>query len=536
MAETVGDFVAFLGLKLDQRAWSLGDRFINNLKNKVADFQTWARGVSWFSGLISGVADLGDALDEASQKTGVSVEELQEYGYAAGQAGVSQDSLNNALGKLAINLDKANHGGKEQAKTFARMGIATKDAEGKTRAAGDVFLDIADHFASIEDPAERARLASDVFGRGIGKDLIPVLGQGRGRLEELRQEFRDTGAEIDGPTAEAFGTLNDQKDLLATGWKGIKTQLAVALLPTLLQLVRAFNAWIKANRGMIRQKIEVVAKVIAASLKIVAKAILLVLDGLTFLNDHWDKAKFFIYALVAALAVYEAATIAAGIASAISWLVGLWPLGLLLLAIGAVILIIEDLYTYFTGGESVFGTFLDAVEQYIGIDAVGIVQDAVDFIIASFQIWWDYMNLLFAFVSAQFSVLKTGAEILWKIVKPIVDGIREAVGYVDKVTNSSLNPFGGNFAGTGTRIVPGKAEEAQRTLEKQFITAPVSLGNAGAFRAQSAGGTQVANNLKAEIHINAPGGDPDAVGKATHHAMQEFWDTKVRTILGGEEE
>ncbi len=528
MAESVADFFATLGLKVDQRAWSIGDRMIVNLKQKLSEWSTYERGIKWFSGVIGGVVDLGDALDEASQKTGVSVEELQELGYAAGLSGVSQEELNGTLGKLNKNIYAASQGSKQATKAFSTMGVSVKDAHGKLRPAADVLGDISDHFATLPDGPKKTALAMQVMGRS-GANLIPVLNQGRTKLEELRQEFIDTGAEIDGPTAEAFGTLNDQKDLLMTGWKGIKTQLATALLPTLIELVRGFNAWIKANRGMIRQKIEVVAKVIAASLKIVAKAILFVLDALTFLNDHWDQAKYFIYAIVAALAIYEAATIAAGIASAISWLVGLWPLGLLLLAIGAVILIIEDLYQYFTGGESVFGVFLDAVQKYIGVDMVGIVDEAVSTITTLFTVWWDTMKMIFAFVSAEFSIVKAGVELVWKVVKPIIDAIREGVGYIDDITGSVANPFGGNFGGTGTNLIQTPEGNARlQNTAAQFFGAP-----AAPVRTTANSSNQSAA-FSANITVNA-GAGADGAGIAEHirKTVAEHWDGQMRTFWNG---
>ncbi len=202
MSTTVADLAAVIGLKVDQRAWSVGDRMIVNLKQKLSEFSTYTRGVEWFAGLIGGVVDTGDQLDEMSQKTGVSVEELQEFGYAAKQSGVSQEALGATIGKLNKNIYAAATGNKAAAKTFRTMGIAVKDAHGNIRPAGDVLGDLADHFSTLPDGPKKTALAMGVMGRS-GANLIPVLNQGRARLEELRQEFIDTSAEIDGPTAAA---------------------------------------------------------------------------------------------------------------------------------------------------------------------------------------------------------------------------------------------------------------------------------------------------------------------------------------------
>ncbi len=305
----------------------------------------------------------------------------------------------------------------------------------------------------------------------------------------------------------------------------------------MLGIVKGLIAWFKANRAMIRQKVEMVAHILAAALKGVAKAVGLVLDGVTFLNDHWEQAKWFIYALVAALAVYEAATIAAGIASAVSWLIGLWPLGLLLLAIGAVVLIIEDLYQYFTGGDSVFGTFLDAIKKYIGIDAVGTVSDAVALIKFLFLNWFDTMKMIFSYVSASFDLVKTGVQAVWKVVKPVIDAIREGVGYVDDLTGSVANPFGGNFGGSGTNLIKRPETDASRNQQAALTQ---FFGGGGAAiaptRASPAAAGGFSNLFHATITVHATGGaDGDDIAIKMNRQLEAFWDTKVREMQHGEE-
>jgi hypothetical protein len=544
VAITVADLAAVLSLKTDKGSFAAGDALIEKIKTgakRMFAFQTVERVASWFTQAIGGVVDLGDQLDEMSQKTGVSVEDLQEVGYAAKQSGMSQEELGSTLGKLGKNLYQASEGNKTLSKSFSTMGIAVKDAHGKVRPVTDVLGDMADHFSTLPDGPKKTALAMAVMGRA-GANMIPVLNQGRSRLEELRQEFKDTGAEIDGPTAAAFGNLNDQKDLLATGWQGVKTQLATALLPTLLEIVKGFIAWFKANRTLIKQGIASVAKVLSVALKAVAYAVGLVLEGFTFLGEHWDTAKYAIYALVAALGVYEAATIAAGIASAISWLVGLWPIGLLLLAIGAVVFAVQDFYTYLNGGDSVFGRLVDAAKKYLGIDLTGVVGDTVDTVIFLFNTWWQSVKLIFGFVKTEFEIMKTLVLGIWRIIKPIVEAIESAAktaadvasgfGMFDVENKMTLRNSGSNVRyqgplGTANRIVDHATGGLAGAMAVRAAQRPAAGGGAG-------GGA--APQMHATVNIATGTGDPDEIGRHVVHHMTRMHDDWVRQLgWGGEE-
>lgn len=527
---TVADLVAVLRIK--STGFEQIDAVIGRIKKFAATkftFDALKSGARWLAGLFSDVVEVGDQLDEMAQKTGVSVETLQELGYAAGQSGVSQAALGNALGKLVINMDRASHGGKSQAKAFRDMGVSVKNADGTLRDAGDVFLDMSAGLSKMKDGGTKARIVMDTMGRS-GKELIPTFNVGRQRLEELRQEFRDSGAELDGPTAAAFGNFDDQMGSLKLGFRGLKTQLAVALLPTVLTIVRGMVAWFKANRDMIRQKVAAVAKVLAAAFKVVAAAIGLVLDGFVWLNDHWDQAKYAIYALVGALVLYEAATIAAGIASAISWALALWPLVLLAAAIALVYLAVQDLYTYFNGGESVFGHLVDVVKQYIGQDAVDTIAGAIAIIKFLFQSWWDSMKLIFEYISISFNIVKAGIELVWKVVKPIVDAIRDAVGYVDSLTNSEFNPFGGNFGGGGVSLTnnggPRPAATGNLWEDIRASTAPSTP-----TRGMPGSNSSTKHEMVANITVNAAAGaDADEIAQTSRNAFSALWDERMRDV------
>lgn len=108
----IADLFARLGLRVDGKAFSAGEKMIGGLKKGLAALAAYST-VRLGMGIVEDVANTADALDELSQKIGVPVETIQELGYAAGFSGVSTEALGSSLGRLAKTMDMAKRGGKE---------------------------------------------------------------------------------------------------------------------------------------------------------------------------------------------------------------------------------------------------------------------------------------------------------------------------------------------------------------------------------------------------------------------------------------
>lgn len=123
---------------------------------------------------------LGDSIDKASKRAGVSAQSLQKLRYAAGVGGMSAEQMDKALGKLTENMGKAARGeNKNLAAIFKRLGVSLKDSKGNIRDAADVMRNLAQAVKNNESPAVRMRILSAAFGDELSKNLIPVLGAER---------------------------------------------------------------------------------------------------------------------------------------------------------------------------------------------------------------------------------------------------------------------------------------------------------------------------------------------------------------------
>jgi hypothetical protein len=217
-------------------------------------------------------ADMGSDLVDMSQRTGVSVEALSELGFAAEQSGADMETLEAGLRKMQKFVVEAAGGSKEAQAALAKLGLAVGDLKALTP--DDMFKLIAEKLSKIENPAMRAALAMDIFGKS-GTKLLPLMIDGAEGIEKLQEKARKLGLTISTEDAAAAEEFGDTLDVL---WKVIKRgvfSVGAALVPSLMELAqwiitttKEVSAWIDRNRGLVTSiaKITVVVLGIGAAL------------------------------------------------------------------------------------------------------------------------------------------------------------------------------------------------------------------------------------------------------------------------------
>jgi hypothetical protein len=188
--------------------------------------------VAGLTAMVKSAIDTGDALDEMSQRVGVSVETLSVWKPAAEQSGVSGESFEKGLRKLSTTMLEAATGSQDAARGFAAVGVEFKNQDGTLRATDQVLLDLAERFQAMPDGAEKTALAVQLFGKS-GAELIPFLNQGRDGINDLAAEMQALGVQMSGETAAQAGNFNDALDKLHLSTQSIGNQIIASLLPAL---------------------------------------------------------------------------------------------------------------------------------------------------------------------------------------------------------------------------------------------------------------------------------------------------------------
>lgn len=463
---------------------------------------------------VDQTVELGAAVGDLADKTGTSIEEIQKLGYAAQVNGLSTEFMANTLAHLSVSLAAAGHGSTEQAQAFERAGIKIRDAEGKIRPASEVLNDIADHIQKL-DETDRPAAAFELLGKQ-GKELLPMLKNGSKGLNDFKQEAVDMGLVITKEASESMDKVEKSSKRLGLAWKGLKQEAIVALIPKIQELVEGMLAWIKANREMIKEAIHAAFNLVLVVVKALAVGLKVLTTIVGWMIKNWPVLTALIVGMGAAFLILKEDAVLAAIDTAIAWMVALAPFILIAAAVAAVILIVEDLYEAFTGGDSVFKDLYDAVEEWLGDKITDLMEGTVGDIIRLFgdlfsEIWRE--------------IKMVGHAIEW-VIDRIEDALKAAKALLGSVDASGITERMQKVQSMG---LTGDA------AEKFVATGELPPGMAGGPQLMGPEtlsgmrGVQATANVTNTFNIT---GDPDTVRRVVREE-QATTARHLETTLGG---
>ena len=185
--------------------------------------------VDAFAGWINTALEVADAAGEMAQSLAVTTNEflkLDAMTKIYGSGNINLTAGFTALNKL-IDANSAK---------LTDLGIATRDANGETRDAYDVFLDLADVFQQMPDNAEKAAMAADIFGARFGAKMIPVLNEGKAALTD----FGDHVANVSDKLAQTQGEWEKNNFQLGQSFAQLRNTLAETVMPVVNDLAEWF--------------------------------------------------------------------------------------------------------------------------------------------------------------------------------------------------------------------------------------------------------------------------------------------------------
>lgn len=155
-----------------------------------------------FTRIAKEAFEYADAIGDAAGRTGLAVEDLSRLRFAASQTDVEFSSLATGIKKFQVELSNAADGAIGARNSFAQLGLSANDLLGLPL--DEQLALVADQFQKIHDPADRTRIAVELFGRA-GEQLVPLLSQGAEGLRAFNEEADRLGITLDEKTTEALG-------------------------------------------------------------------------------------------------------------------------------------------------------------------------------------------------------------------------------------------------------------------------------------------------------------------------------------------
>ncbi len=221
-----------------QKTEKKAEGFASKLGNGIKTAAKWGTAIvagagaagAALVGVASNSASVADTIDKMSQKIGISRQAYQELDFICSQSGTSVEKLQSGMKSLTAAMDGARSGTASNVEQFERLGIAVTNADGTFRSQEDVLFDTIGALQSMDDQTEKARLATELFGRA-GTELMPLLNGASGSIEEMRKQAHDLGLVLSDEIIDNGVNLTDSLDQTKRALASIGTQLGASLMP-----------------------------------------------------------------------------------------------------------------------------------------------------------------------------------------------------------------------------------------------------------------------------------------------------------------
>jgi hypothetical protein len=200
-------------------------------------------------GIASHAAESAAKMYELSQSTGVNIETLSGFSFAAKTVGLDTQTLALGLEKMSKSAFAAATAPAGAANAYTRLGVSVRDAGDNIRPTDAILLDLADKFASMPDGIQKSALAIQIFGKG-GDAMIPFLNKGAAGLKDFMDYAKAVGAVLTGASGAAAEEYSINLAKIGIAASGLENTLMVQLLPSLQQIAEAMKDWLSDPKNI----------------------------------------------------------------------------------------------------------------------------------------------------------------------------------------------------------------------------------------------------------------------------------------------
>jgi phage-related minor tail protein len=215
--------------------------------------------VTGITSIATSSADACDEIDKMSAKIGLSKEGYQEWSYVMAQNGMDVDKLQTGMKTLRQQMELAEKGTGASAEAFKQLGVSLTDANGNAKDQETVMNETIRALANVEDGTEKSSLAFKLFGKA-GLEMMPMLNQGAGEIDNLTQRAHDLGLVLSDETVDAGVLLGDTMDDVKNSFSTMATKLGASVMP----VVQKFADFLLANMPTFQAMFEALTPIISA--------------------------------------------------------------------------------------------------------------------------------------------------------------------------------------------------------------------------------------------------------------------------------
>jgi hypothetical protein len=241
-----------IGVTTDTSQFAKG---LKGAANQLDSFKSTVMGIAATMGVAFGAREIihwvkgaGDAVATAKvlgERVGMTTQSFQKLEYAAKLSHVDGETLTHSLEKMNEKLgDVAVTGEGPAADALRRFGLSAKQLA--MSGTEQSFFTLVDVLGKIQNPAERASVAVDLFGKS-GAAMINMATQGKGQLQAMGAEAVRLGVALSDVDAAQVVEADVSMIKIGESITGVANAIAITLAPFVTAIADQFTAWMMSG-------------------------------------------------------------------------------------------------------------------------------------------------------------------------------------------------------------------------------------------------------------------------------------------------
>lgn len=181
---------------------------------------------------------MGD-IDDNAQRVGMSTEAYQKWAYAMQLAGGDASTLQIVMRELTTFTNELSAGQGDALLTLQKLGIGYEDF--MALPVDQQLQAIIEGLQGMESQTDKTTIAQEIFGNRAYQQLMPILNQEKGYVDDLFASMEDLGLVIGDDVVKAGAALGDKLDQLKLTFQTVGASIMSDLFPQIELVVEGLT-------------------------------------------------------------------------------------------------------------------------------------------------------------------------------------------------------------------------------------------------------------------------------------------------------
>lgn len=199
------------------------------------------------AGLAVKTVDYMGDIDDNAQRVNMSTEAYQKWAYAMQLAGGDANTLQIVMRELTTFTNELSAGQGDALLTLQKLGIGYEDF--MALPVDQQLQVIIEGLQGMESQTDKTALAQELFGNRAYQQLMPILNQEKGYVDDLFESMEALGLVISDDVIKAGAALGDKLDQLKLTFKKVGASIMADLFPQLELVIEGLQGMAMGAEG-----------------------------------------------------------------------------------------------------------------------------------------------------------------------------------------------------------------------------------------------------------------------------------------------